>query len=46
MKIKIEGGTITVSARAPFAKWLQGWKSAGGWTGAHTISKAWDRARM
>ena len=42
--IATESGPVKGSKRAPYIKWLMGWTDGGGWTGASTISDAWDYA--
>ena len=42
--IGTQSGPVKGSKRSPYIKWLMGWTDGGGWTGASTISHAWDYA--
>jgi hypothetical protein len=44
MIIQTVSGNITINKNTPYGKWLQGWISNGGFTGAQTLKEAWDRA--
>ena len=44
MIIKTASGEITVNKKHSYTKWLLGWISAGGFTGADTVYNAWIRA--
>jgi len=44
MIIKTASGNITINKKSPYGKWLMGWMSVGGFTGAQTLIKAWERA--
>lgn len=44
MIIKTASGGITINKKSPYGKWLMGWSNGGGFTGAYTLSKAWERA--
>lgn len=43
--IATASGPIRVNKKSAFGKWLKGWKDGGGWTGAATIRKAFERAQ-
>lgn len=43
-KMATASGLIKVNKKSAFGKWLQGWKDGGGWTGAATLEKAFERA--
>lgn len=45
MVIHTCSGSITISKRSAFAKWLTGWMDGGGFTGAATVNAAWTRAQ-
>jgi len=38
-------GPIRTNKKSAYGKWLQGWKDGGGWTGAATLTKAFERAQ-
>jgi len=46
MKIVTASGKVTINKRSAYGKWLQGWISCDGFTGASTLSDAWDRATV
>jgi hypothetical protein len=44
MIINTASGNVTINKKSPYGKWLQGWISSNGFTGAQTLSEAWNRA--
>lgn len=45
MEIMTASGAAHVNKRSPYGKWLQGWISAGGWSGWFTLQQAWKHAQ-
>lgn len=44
MIIKTASGNIIINKKSAYGKWLMGWMSEGGFTGAQTLKDAWTRA--
>ena len=45
MNVLTASGLVRTNKKSAYSKWLTGWISGGGWSGASTIRKAFERAQ-